>query len=944
MNNKNLKKVLGFYQEFTDYESIGLMAFTDRKNSDYQRSMRQIKASEVILSEAGLIININNQMAGYLKNKLSPVIRNKNTEGELEDTNKLLLSLSLTKVYFEEKEEWVYMPLMSVDVSDQKNTIFKALQTGLSQICIPWETNLIFNEAITSTFFNITYEENGENINEYIAETLEDLIPVDNRSSLDLFFKTIYDTFKTKGKGEFNLLFPQLNNHNSALFMFFNSKNDIKLKREFSKIAKQPTELVNEYINFSQSENLSPKYSDKIWLGSLTKDFPVGKGQGIVMQQNESNNRIIPVEGGPGTGKTTLFLSLIANEVTKRAINLVDGKKDKSNLILVTSTSNKAIENVYSSLKSGFKHGFVYVGGNSANKAASAIEVAEYVEFLNTMEYSKDKQDYHASKIINTRALIYKKEEIFNKIKELNLPFKTFKDLSDYVEKHFNRPLILTEEILFSISKLSNTDKTENFIQSFIQSEKKAYFKEESSHKGFFSFLSKDKILESFNLEFKTNIEDRDSLIKIINMLDSISIEDFNRFLDSKLIKKANIALSLIDSKEKFYNGIQKFDLYSDYFRTNLYAMNYNLYLSCINYMNQEILKNKSEIIKAVSYFISDNGYQYIVDNYGYDKKQQQKFLKFVSMAYPVTTSTLAAVSNMFTGVMKVSERFNTILADEAGMISSHAILPALNMSKRAIVVGDPKQLEPIVPIQEIFMTALKKKYDSEFWNKYSPTLVSAYHRSAGTLEGGFKSTGRGIVLDEHRRCAPKIAQLFIDIADYEGLNICTPTPNSKQIKAIGENLMFFDVKNEDRESFKKVNISEIKQINAILNRLEAVGYNLKKDIGIITPYKDQESALIEAYASRIGHVTGEDAKIGTVHKFQGVEYKVVLFSTVISRDQDSLSFINGSPSLINVAISRAKEAFFTIGDFDKLTEDTSHDNYIGRMSREITLNGKLIK
>jgi superfamily I DNA and/or RNA helicase len=125
---------------------------------------------------------------------------------------------------------------------------------------------------------------------------------------------------------------------------------------------------------------------------------------------------------------------------------------------------------------------------------------------------------------------------------------------------------------------------------------------------------------------------------------------------------------------------------------------------------------------------------------------------------------------------------------------------------------------------------------------------------------------------------------------------------------------------------------------------LESIGYDLKKEVGIITPYKDQERELINRFGYRLGQNNfSKESKIGTVHKFQGVEYKVIIFSMVISREQDTLSFINIDPSMINVAVSRSKEVFMVVGDYEKVTKESSYNNYAGRMSKYIELNGKLV-
>jgi phosphatidylserine/phosphatidylglycerophosphate/cardiolipin synthase-like enzyme len=57
---------------------------------------------------------------------------------------------------------------------------------------------------------------------------------------------------------------------------------------------------------------------------------------------------------------------------------------------------------------------------------------------------------------------------------------------------------------------------------------------------------------------------------------------------------------------------------------------------------------------------------------------------------------------------------------------------------------------------------------------------------------------------------------------------------------------------------------------------------------------------------------------VGTVHALQGAERDVVIFSPVYSKHADG-GFIDLSPSMLNVAVSRAKDAFLVFGDMDML-------------------------
>ena len=53
---------------------------------------------------------------------------------------------------------------------------------------------------------------------------------------------------------------------------------------------------------------------------------------------------------------------------------------------------------------------------------------------------------------------------------------------------------------------------------------------------------------------------------------------------------------------------------------------------------------------------------------------------------------------------------------------------------------------------------------------------------------------------------------------------------------------------------------------------------------------------------------------VGTVHTFQGAERNVIIFSSVYG-SEEGCYFINSNKSLMNVAVSRAKDSFLVFGD-----------------------------
>lgn len=165
-------------------------------------------------------------------------------------------------------------------------------------------------------------------------------------------------------------------------------------------------------------------------------------------------------------------------------------------------------------------------------------------------------------------------------------------------------------------------------------------------------------------------------------------------------------------------------------------------------------------------------------------KDKLEEFYRLLTLAYPVMASTLASVHKLagykldaLNGVIP----YQLSLVDEAGMISAESLVPLLARSQRAIVVGDPLQIEPIRSLDATTAEKLKDKYfpDNTLYEAVSPMLVTGYHRAAGTLSGSIADIGNGIVLDEHRRCQLPIAALFMSIAEYSGVQVRTAAPDA---------------------------------------------------------------------------------------------------------------------------------------------------------------------
>lgn len=100
-------------------------------------------------------------------------------------------------------------------------------------------------------------------------------------------------------------------------------------------------------------------------------------------------------------------------------------------------------------------------------------------------------------------------------------------------------------------------------------------------------------------------------------------------------------------------------------------------------------------------------------------------------------------------------------------------------------------------------------------------------------------------------------------------------------------------------------------------------GKRLEEIVGIVTPFGRQAREIRSACAAQGIDVSRKGMTIGTVHALQGAERHVIIFSPVYSKHADG-NFIDLSPSMLNVAVSRAKDTFLLFGDMDTLASAPS--------------------
>ncbi|MCS7199972.1 MAG: Upf1 family helicase, partial [Caldimicrobium sp.] len=108
-----------------------------------------------------------------------------------------------------------------------------------------------------------------------------------------------------------------------------------------------------------------------------------------------------------------------------------------------------------------------------------------------------------------------------------------------------------------------------------------------------------------------------------------------------------------------------------------------------------------------------------------------------------------------------------------------------------------------------------------------------------------------------------------------------------------------------------------------LLEKLQKSGVN-GSQIFILTPFRSIETKLrskdfMKQLRDANITIAIERNRVGTVHKAQGKEAEVVIFLLGGNPNKEgALRWASAKPNLLNVAVSRAKEYLYVIGNYDR--------------------------
>ena len=262
--------------------------------------------------------------------------------------------------------------------------------------------------------------------------------------------------------------------------------------------------------------------------------------------------------------------------------------------------------------------------------------------------------------------------------------------------------------------------------------------------------------------------------------------------------------------------------------------------------------------------------------------KKSESFIKDYPVVLSTTYSLRASLSGSFV--------YDYVIVDEASQVDLATGALALSCAKKAVIVGDLKQLPNVVGQEQ-------KEITDQIFEQYG--LAEAYRYSDHSLLSSVVSmfpNAPHVLLKEHYRCHPEIIG-FCNQRFYNNELIVLTKPKSDR-----QPLMVYRTAagNHARERVNQ------RQIDVITNEVfpdQKLNLN-DGSVGIVTPYRNQANELQKVFA-------GTTVKADTADKFQGQERSVMIFSTV----DNEIGEFASDPNRLNVAVSRAVDQFIVVTD-----------------------------
>ncbi len=701
-------------------------------------------------------------------------------------------------------------------------------------------------------------------------------------------------------------------------------------------------------MSCSNTELINNKFEERNFIhkhyGHMSRDYSLFPTQRIAMQKitNIKDCEILAINGPPGTGKTTMIQNILAQNLVESVIDEIP------RLMVCTSNNNQSLINIIERLNFLERQGqdvldkrwldvkglSLYLAGSTGGYNAKPIgdnanvnnidNIGGNKEFSISIRTPEFRENAKRSFIENFKkyfdTLSDENKTIDEMIKILRNKIVSTKEFIELISEHINDFKKMRD--LYKSIREPNITTTSAGIDELIK---------EIEYLGNYGGFN-IKLLKSLLTNGNNNFSDIQILLEkqyeinrsnlndlIINVSNKIS-DNLGYILEDGLFNEK--LLNSVYEENLTFITIEEFldkTLRVDLFWLAIHYWEARWIKICQNTTNLEIKRTQESI---------------------------EKLHKINAMLVPCALSTpytlpihyqYSVINNGVWNNQYLYNHIDLLIVDEAGQMMPEIIAPIFTLAKKAIILGDEKQIQPISQINKVVSYG-NVQYNNIYNNiednqpiynlKFKSHEGSVMKASQGVT--GYQVEDydtKGLLIAEHMRCYDEIIS-FCNNTFYNGMLIPKrgqkPEEENKFLPAMG----YANIYASSDTNITGGSKGNTKEASIIVDWLLKNANDLSKKykseiidiIGIITPFRKQSEYIRNIIRERTEQKDIlRKLTIGTVHAFQGGEKKVIIFSSVYGHnDADSNYFFDvDNGSMINVAVSRAQDSFLFFGCID---------------------------
>ena len=301
-----------------------------------------------------------------------------------------------------------------------------------------------------------------------------------------------------------------------------------------------------------------------------------------------------------------------------------------------------------------------------------------------------------------------------------------------------------------------------------------------------------------------------------------------------------------------------------------------------------------------------------------------------LSIVIPVLSSTFASVGRFLKHAGNMS--LGMLIIDESGQAIPQSALGVLYRTKRAVVVGDPLQVEPVVTIPKVLIDILADSTGVANEYKVIENSAQTFADNINEFSGMIGERQVGCPLVVHRRCIEPMFSIS-NMISYDNRMFNKTHKKEDYLKQEQPFLIkksgWINVEgteNGSKDHFVKNQAERVCQLLENALHIYTNLYETDDKIFIITPFRTVAESMrkfVIGYFSVKGYDKEMLTKwtkncVGTVHTFQGKDANEVLFVLGCSdKSVGAMNWVVKKANILNVACTRAKYRIAFIGNLN---------------------------